>query len=349
LVSELSLIWYRSYKAAQSKSLFLNEEGRSMEPIVTKLHTKDFDEMRTALSGWDHRYDQLKSGHFRGNLLLNQIGPLQISRNQWNRKLHYKGTNPKGTVGLAVTLNQVNDAKWLGVKAVQKDIIIQNSNSEADYVSADQWDAVVFAIPEQEFTQAASYVKDLDYFDASKLKGIASLDSGAYRKLRSHSLYYLSMLERSIQDPTISRLIEPMSQSLTSMVVNEVVGSFPARFEVPDFNKKNWIVRRAEEFVLETEYMPIQISDICKNIGVSDRALYYAFSSVTDMTPAHWLRLVRLNKVYRLLKTPDSEGLSVTEAAVKSGFIHLGLFSKHYTQLFGEYPSITLRRALSKL
>jgi AraC family ethanolamine operon transcriptional activator len=56
------------------------------------------------------------------------------------------------------------------------------------------------------------------------------------------------------------------------------------------------------------------------------------------------MHVMRLNKVRRALRAADA-ATTVTEAAMRFGFFHLGRFSAQYHRLFGERPSDTLQRA----
>lgn len=84
------------------------------------------------------------------------------------------------------------------------------------------------------------------------------------------------------------------------------------------------------------------IVDICINIGVSERTLQYAFRTYVDMSPLVYLRLCRLNHVRATLRVSDPSATTITEVAMRFGFVHLGRFSSDYKQLFGEMPSVTL-------
>jgi AraC-like DNA-binding protein len=62
------------------------------------------------------------------------------------------------------------------------------------------------------------------------------------------------------------------------------------------------------------------------------------------MSPKRYLWLRRMHLTQRALRNADPEMTSVTEIATNYGFWELGRFSVTYRQLFGESPSITLRR-----
>ncbi len=59
-----------------------------------------------------------------------------------------------------------------------------------------------------------------------------------------------------------------------------------------------------------------------------------------------YLKILRLHQVRRALKSANSRTSKVTELATSCGFWHMGQFSQDYKQMFGESPSITLKKNL---
>lgn len=83
---------------------------------------------------------------------------------------------------------------------------------------------------------------------------------------------------------------------------------------------------------------------VCEAVGTTERVLQLAFREAVRMSPSRWFLCTRLNKARKLLLSPDRAHVTVTAAAVRSGFHHLGRFSTEYGALFGERPSETLAR-----
>ena len=86
---------------------------------------------------------------------------------------------------------------------------------------------------------------------------------------------------------------------------------------------------------------PLSLLDLCRELGVSERTLHYAFQEVRGLSPMAYFRAFRLNAVRQELKTaPDTA--TVHEIAQRWGFWHTGEFAAAYRRLFGELPSQTL-------
>ncbi|MDH3582270.1 MAG: helix-turn-helix domain-containing protein, partial [Hyphomicrobiales bacterium] len=316
----------------------------SFFPIIKKLETNDFEEMSEAYIGWDERYRQLDSGRFRGSLLFSQIDALQICHNLWWRSIHYQGTTPPDTFGVAVTLNQGNDGRWMGMEVGPADMIIQKMGKEADFVAQAEWDGAVFSIPKQAFAQLASDLGGCAYGALPEFGGLSHLTQKEYSRIRSLCLAYFDVLERSSHDPASSVLIPHMAQSLVSEIARALVASLPLRFEKPAPSRRRQIVRQAERYISGCENRSVRIEHVCRALGVSERTLYYAFADTIGETPTHWLRNQRLNQAYRSLYRADPADTLVKQVAIGNGFLHLGHFSRNYKKLFGESPSETLRR-----
>jgi AraC-like DNA-binding protein len=106
----------------------------------------------------------------------------------------------------------------------------------------------------------------------------------------------------------------------------------------------SWIVKAAEDHVLSRIDEPVQITDLCRAAGVSERGLQYAFKEVMGLSPRDYLVRLRLHRVRQALLAASQRTSTVSVEALKRGFWHFGEFSRAYRDCFGELPSETLRR-----
>lgn len=102
-------------------------------------------------------------------------------------------------------------------------------------------------------------------------------------------------------------------------------------------------VRLAEEYMMAHAGSAITVDDIAAAAGVSIRTLFEAFRHFRCTTPMAALRTLRLEAVRNDLLAAENTA-SITDIALRWGFINLGRFAEAYRKRFGELPSQTLRR-----
>ena len=105
------------------------------------------------------------------------------------------------------------------------------------------------------------------------------------------------------------------------------------------------IVRRAEEFMEAHVDGPIGMSEVAAACGCSRTKLFLAFKSERSWTPLQFLVRKRMERARRSLLAPPGQDVTVTTVALDCGYASLSRFSQEYRKLFGETPSVTLRRS----
>lgn len=103
-------------------------------------------------------------------------------------------------------------------------------------------------------------------------------------------------------------------------------------------------MRRIEAQILERLGDPLTLSEIANVVGLPARTLQWVFQATHGMGPMQWLRRQRLLAVREALQVGARP--RIADTALSFGFGHLGEFSRHYRQAFGETPSDTVLRRL---
>jgi len=104
------------------------------------------------------------------------------------------------------------------------------------------------------------------------------------------------------------------------------------------------VMARFEDFLSARQLEPVYLAEICKAIGASERTLRTCCHERLGMGPIRYLWLRRMTLARRALLRADPMLRTVTEIATEHGFWELGRFSVEYRALFGEAPSMSLRR-----
>jgi len=113
----------------------------------------------------------------------------------------------------------------------------------------------------------------------------------------------------------------------------------------PDASARRRGLERALEHLRVAHAHNVKVARLAEVAGVCPRTLEFAFHDAFDLTPAGFLRLLRLHAVRRELSASTREGTTVGQVANRNGFPQHGRFAAYYRQLFGESPSDTLRRS----
>jgi AraC-like DNA-binding protein len=102
-------------------------------------------------------------------------------------------------------------------------------------------------------------------------------------------------------------------------------------------------VRRALDYVEAHLDRPITLPEIVAAAGVAGRTLFKHFRDFKGVSPMRYLRDARFGQARQVLLRAEPEQ-SVTDIAMKFGFVHMGRFAVEYRARFGESPSQTIRR-----
>lgn len=306
------------------------------------LQTNDFEELQEIASDWDQQYFQMTPGRFRGEMEMTIAGSTQIFREHWGRKIRYRGTAPEGAYGIALPFEQPGTANWLGMQTGPNSVILQGPGKEADFVSSDYWDAFVLGLPEEELLSAVSILSGReDLGDA--FHGVINLEPEAAQRLRRQGREFLQ------RSRSASPQDDPMISRFAGQLVRQFVWELVAALENPEIIVKPArparLVRQATDLAIADESGSIGLLEICAELKVSLRTLHYAFQDVTGMSPATWLRRIRLNRVHKTLLRSAPDDILVKQVAIENGFLHAGHFSDQYQRFFGCLPSETLGSA----
>jgi transcriptional regulator GlxA family with amidase domain len=100
------------------------------------------------------------------------------------------------------------------------------------------------------------------------------------------------------------------------------------------------IIRRFQAIVEDNLDCLLRMTEVSRQIGVSNRTLRQAFLQLLGVSPTQYFLRRRMDSAYQVLRAGNC---TVTEVATKFGFWELGRFSRTYRKIHGESPSATLK------
>jgi len=148
----------------------------------------------------------------------------------------------------------------------------------------------------------------------------------------------INILEESIS----IELEDQIVQAITKLVDRQEV-------KIPYFTKSEKIVMGIKKDLFSHMDHTRSIGLFAKKYNISTKSLQNGFKSLFDIKPNQFMRLLKLNLVHHELNQSSSSDTTVQRVARKWGFAHMGRFSMYYSELFGENPSITLKKSTPKV
>jgi AraC-like DNA-binding protein len=112
---------------------------------------------------------------------------------------------------------------------------------------------------------------------------------------------------------------------------------------------RNHHLQRAEEYIHTHLREEFSLLDLTEATGTSPSTLLRTFNTHYGVSPMQYVKLLRLEAVRRSLLDSDPLSGTVSGVASEYGFRQLGRFSADYRKVYGELPSVTLRRHRHRL
>jgi AraC-like DNA-binding protein len=165
--------------------------------------------------------------------------------------------------------------------------------------------------------------------------------AAAVRELRDLHLAAIRMAEARAAAFTDIEAAHGLEQQLLHALIECL--SRGGEEETATGRRHRGILARFEDWLIAEPLL--SMTDLCATLGVSDRLLRECCKEHLGMGPASYRRLRAMQQVHRALRNGNLYRASVSEVARRHGFHSLGRFATNYRGLYGELPSVTLRRA----
>lgn len=286
------------------------------------------------LTDWSLRYDQLSQGPFEGNLKEAWLDGIQFYEEQLSRAVFQTGETRGETLCLGVFNQLSGDTRWMGKPLTLDDITWSYRGGELMLQTPEHSSLLVLSIP----------LNMLDDFDEELPRMVCSVHhadlSARIRQQIVSTLQNLMVHPLHMANRQARLQFQSDIRGLAFDFFNVVQQhTEPVKYSLQKAQK---VVTKAQDALLAHPDTPFTVDLLCQMTHTSRRTLQNCFESVTGLSPAMFLKNMRLNAVKRLLVMGD-ESLNISEIAARWGFWHLSQFSTDYKRLFGELPSQTLK------
>jgi AraC-like DNA-binding protein len=204
-----------------------------------------------------------------------------------------------------------------------------------------QWGAVTLAHEDMEAISAPEADRG-----AKRLSGMTIFTPlpAALARLRSLHGYMGQLAEGTPKLLNNNRLTDELEHNILA-AMRDILSTRASGVDTIGRHHHQIIVDRFRAVLEAHADLPITMPAISQMIGVSSRTLRLACQEQLGISPGQYVMLRRMRSARRALQQADPDVARVTDIATEHGFWELGRFAVKYRHIFGETPSMTLRRA----
>lgn len=301
-------------------------------PIKIELKFDDFDQYAKLVGQADLVHTQLDSGFFKGALTQVMYGPLIISTHQMNRMILQEGIALKGYTTFLIPGNMEQDFGWRKDRLKGNVIGILRSNMEHSCITNSNFFGTPVSIKDEFLVETANLLGYPNFINFLQHKEIIKISVKMAQEI--HQLVEFCC-KNEIKDASL------LSFNIPKLIIGAISESNPSD-NFKKGSRRGIVFRKAQEIIHHSFENPINTLSLCREIGVSERNLRYAFEEHSGLSPKKYVQYYKLNKIRKLLQTGSA--VKIIDAANQMGFWHTGQFAADYKKLFGELPSETNKR-----
>jgi len=298
-----------------------------MENSISSQKFNNYLSLCQSAKNWDiHCAYQLLPYALEGENHVIELPSIQLSYSSREGGFMHSAIAPEDSVSIAVIQECEGIASFDRMKLHQGDIVFFNDSKALTFMSKAKIKVAIVSIPYQ--------IQKSVQTDFRTLPGHFMRDK---RNILTTALQnILTDLTHQKNLPDLKKIEERLIVIICELFETESI-------EEPKLTKGENIAFDILEKVYGHMDGNLRIEALAKEYAVSEHTLQKSFKALFGFTPKRFFRLLKLNHVHYDLTNADPKSYSVSRIAQKWGFFHMGRFSRYYTDLFGENPSITLK------
>lgn len=282
---------------------------------------------------------QIGRGPFCGELSYAQIHGILLTQERWSKAVSAVGSPPAGYLAFGGSC-KARPFLWTGQPIDHESAICEPGGTEIYFSTPDNEEHWVMLVPIEQISSSIGH-------DSAAIllarRPVASADAGLCGQLRHVVVGLLATMRKT---PSFAYDEDILSAAHRQLIDLAVAILFDSRKEagvaIPRHSSD--AVHRALRYAKNLRN-PVAIDRLAREAGVPRRTLEFGFLQEVGVPPGRFLRLLRLNGLYRTLRHASPGQITVAEASNEWGFGELGRTAGAYRELFGEYPSETLAGA----
>ena len=292
-------------------------------PSIYNMHFFDSEFLKSVVSDSDTRHHQVTTGRFEGKIKRTILPNITIDHGQYNLRLIAEGAFSPNTVTLMIIHHTDEIGKVCGIDFQGGTLITLPIHADAE-----------FTIPKNSSWSAINVSK------AHLAKYGFSVNAMQLFNLNREEFYRFNQLylriERRLSEGRESQ--EVLQDMILSHFI-QTVESLDNKIELC-YSDGYLMALNIRDYIIEHIVEPLEMYRLCQLTNRSVRTIERTFKQVFNLTVREYHSYYRLSLIRQTLI--HDKNISVSDTALKYGYLHLGRFSNKYKRLFGELPSMTL-------
>ena len=301
----------------------------------------EFDALAQTVQGWDLDWQQLDPGRLEARLQQIATPSALLTRVDFSRQFYQRGAAPAGFLTVGFIREGIGEVNWCGQPGGCGSLMVFRAGGEYESVSPPGFGANTLSFSEDLLHRAAGTlglgeIEDLWPGDNQVLECHGEHLAGLRRRLRA-------MFERAADSSALT--MPGIRAEVEEEIPAALLGALGAGRELGSRLStvaRYRAARRALALIRRYPEEALTVQRLCKEVGVSERTLRYAFQELVGVSPKQYLKSVRLNGVYRDLVRSNAK-VKIADIANRWSFWHMGQFAADYRRQFGMLPSETLQ------
>lgn len=309
---------------------------------LRSLSTCSIEELAGFQNNKNRQYTQLQTGKLNANYEEANLGEVQLFREKLNAGARIQATPADEFVPFAAVLSGTGDYRFCGQQRMDNTIILA-SGGTWDIGFKDSLDYVGTAFNRNSLNRNITKLTGRPVPKEWLVSQHAITSADALLSYSQGIERILHTVQSRPEILTENNAVRMLNTEVLTLTLNTLSPITQLNEKLkPQSRRQRGVCRVIDYLQVHAANIPT-IPELCGIAGLSERSLEYGFREYLDITPIRYLRTVRLNGARRDFLAATNTKASISEIALKWGFIEFGRFAGEYKQLFQELPSQTLR------
>ena len=293
----------------------------------------EFNHFKEVIKDWSLDFNILSKGDFKASFKLFTSDCFLLANEKLTGIIEHGGKSPIGYRTMVIPINQENDFVWYNKKVNGSDLLIFPKNNEIDVVTFDGLDIYLLSIEENLLFKT---------IEALNLTNCRSLFEDSEKEIFLSEAYALKFSKMAASFLNNTANCSENCKTESTVLIHSLLEYLETSSgkNHPLLKKSSSVaLLKAVAIIKENKGGLLSAADLCEQVSISERSLYNAFKEKYNVSPADFIKSIRLNNVREELYRNSNNQVSISDIAGKYHFWHLSQFSQDFKKQFGVLPS----------